>query len=98
MKEYRIEEKVEQKFVKAIIRALDQFNLVGFEDEIGNLLVLNQEFNNLEKLVMHYHQNGTMVGLDIDTCALCGEDIRHWVHSKKSLSDRYLLTATAEKK
>ncbi len=28
----------------------------------------------------HHHAAGTMIGLDIDTCAICGKDIRNDIH------------------
>jgi hypothetical protein len=34
----------------------------------------------LERTRPHFHHAGTIVGKDIDECALCGHDIRHSIH------------------
>jgi len=36
----------------------------------------------LKGCLPHVHVAGTVRGLDIDTCALCGEDIRSEVHRR----------------
>ncbi len=61
----------------------------GFFRFMGGAKRLNREqalcflegyYAHLQKDLRHTHVAGTTVGLDIDTCALCGKDIRNDIH------------------
>jgi NAD-dependent dihydropyrimidine dehydrogenase PreA subunit len=41
-----------------------------------------ETFINSMKKVPHIHAAGTMVGLHIDECATCGNDLRHPIHKR----------------
>lgn len=45
-----------------------------------DLLEARTEIERLRKTFGHYHVAGTTKGLDIDTCAQCGMDIRNEIH------------------
>ncbi len=42
-----------------------------------------------ERRERHIHKAGTIVGLDIDTCALCGKDIRDDSHLRQTCDKTY---------
>jgi hypothetical protein len=46
----------------------------------AHLAEVERERDRLRKSFGHYHVAGTTKGLDIDTCAQCGRDIRDEIH------------------
>lgn len=77
----------------ALDKAWGEINALGgyASDEIGEARneVIGGALAILENLgardpvtVMHTHVAGTTVGKHIDTCAVCGHDLRHEIHHR----------------
>ena len=55
---------------------------ISQDEAFNDLLALIDTHPAIFKLIhaRHYHVAGTTAGLDIDTCAQCGRDIRDAIH------------------
>jgi hypothetical protein len=54
-------------------------------DTVGKALAILERLGAVDPLTKkHMHIAGTTVGKDIDTCAVCGEDLRADIHSQIS--------------
>lgn len=49
---------------------------------------ISKAYNLLKAIGRHYHISGNITGQHIDTCSLCGRDIRDDIHSSATLREQ----------
>lgn len=51
------------------------------ETEYANGFAAGRDYRDTHQTVKHTHVAGTVIGQHIDTCALCGQDLRCDIHT-----------------
>ena len=65
-----------------------QRRLDTFDEGMNQIHRLAHELDKVLKGEPHPHYAGTLADLDIDTCAVCGHDLRHELHWTKEQRER----------